>query len=279
MTGAGQGRVAALFLLPAMALMTGIFLVPLAGVAHQSVTNPAWTLEGYAELTTSTLFLRVLWTTFEISLSSSLATLILAYPIAYHLAKQPPRRRALLMTLVMVPFWTSILVKSYAFTVILGQHGAVNSILAWSGLPTVKLLFNRIGVIIGMGHYLIPFMVFPILNSLLAQPPDLAKAARVMGAGKLRIFWRVTLPLSMPGVMAGFLLTMILSLGFFVTPALLGGRKDMMMANLVDMYTRETLDWTMASAIAMILLVLSGILIAALSRTGGGKGILGGAAH
>ncbi|MHB1218504.1 MAG: ABC transporter permease [Alphaproteobacteria bacterium] len=279
MIGASQGRVAALFLLPAMALMTGIFLVPLAGVAHQSVTNPVWTLEGYAELTTSTLFLRVLWTTFEISLSSSLATLILAYPIAYHLAKQPPRRRALLMTLVMVPFWTSILVKSYAFTVILGQHGAVNSILAWSGLPTVKLLFNRIGVIIGMGHYLIPFMVFPILNSLLAQPPDLAKAARVMGAGKLRIFWRVTLPLSMPGVMAGFLLSMILSLGFFVTPALLGGRKDMMMANLVDMYTRETLDWTMASAIAMILLALSGILIAALSRTGGGKGILGGTAH
>src|SRR5690349_968317 len=94
MTGAGQGRVAALFLLPAMALMTGIFLVPLGGVAHQSVTNPAWTLEGYIQLTTSALFLRVLWTTFEISLSSSLATLILAYPIAYHLAKQPPRRRA-----------------------------------------------------------------------------------------------------------------------------------------------------------------------------------------
>lgn len=277
MTGAGQGRVAVLFLLPAMALMTGIFLVPLAGVAHQSVTNPAWTLAGYVELTTSKLFLRVLWTTFEISLSSSLATLILAYPIAYHLAKQPPRRRALLMTLVMVPFWTSILVKSYAFTVILGQHGAVNSILTWSGLPTVKLLFNRVGVIIGMGHYLIPFMVFPILNSLLAQPPDLAKAARVMGAGKARIFWRVTLPLSMPGVMAGFLLSMILSLGFFVTPALLGGRRDVMMANLVDMYTRETLDWTMASAIAMILLICSGVLILALSRTSGGKSILGGA--
>jgi ABC-type spermidine/putrescine transport system permease subunit I len=180
------------------------------------------------------------------------------------------------MILVLVPFWTSILVKSFAFTVILGNAGIINSALKAVGLPSVKLLFNRTGVIIGMSHFLIPFMVFPIMASLVSQPPELSRAAEIMGASRLRIFFKITFPLSMPGVMAGSLLVLIMSFGFFVVPALLGSRQDMMMANLVDFYTRETLNWQMGSAISVLLLLISGLLALGLAKIPGGSTIFGG---
>ena len=149
--------------------------------------------------------------------------------------------------------------------------------LQWIGLPRTRLLFNRTGVVIGTAHFLIPFVLFPILTSLLAQNPDLAKAAQIMGAGRLRIFLRITLPLSLPGVMAGCLLAMIQSFGFYITASLLGGKSDIMMANLVDLYTREILNWNLASAVAVVLLLLSAMLIAVLARVRGGEAVLGGA--
>ena len=218
-----------------------------------------------------------MWNTIEISLMATVVTLLFAYPLAYYLAKQPPRRRAYLMVFVLLPFWTSVLVKSFAFMVVLGENGFINQglrAIIGGDLP-IKLLFNRTGVMIGMTHYFIPFMVFPILTSLLAQSPDLPKAAQLMGSGAMRIFFKITLPLSMPGVMAGSLLTFILSLGFFITPSLMGGRKDMMMANLVDFYMRETLNWPVAAAIACLLLLLSLAFIGLLTRIPGGKSVLG----
>jgi putative spermidine/putrescine transport system permease protein len=263
------------FVLPAAAFTGLVFLVPLWSVLYQSVTNSGGvTLEGYREIASSGLFVRVLSNTFEISLTATMVTVLLAYPIAYHLSKQTRRRRALLMVFVLLPFWTSILVKSYAFMVILGSDGIVNNLLALTGLPAVKLLFNRAGVIIATTHFLIPFVLFPILTSLLAQDPNYARAAQVMGAGRLRIFLRITLPLSMPGVVAGAMLAMIQSFGFFITAALLGGRRDMMMANLVDLYTREILNWTLASAVAVVLLVFACILILLLARLKVGQGVL-----
>src|SRR5258708_1694618 len=120
-------------------------------------------------------------------------------------------------------------------------------------------LFYRVGVIIGMTNYMLPFMVFPIMASLLSQNESVQRVAEIMGAGPVRIFLRITLPLSLPGVLAGVLMNMTLAMGMYITPALLGGRRDMMMANLVDFYTRQTLDWNLASAIAIVLLALSGI--------------------
>jgi ABC-type spermidine/putrescine transport system permease subunit I len=268
---------AAPFVLPALLFTAAVFLAPLWSVIYRSFADPGFTLAAYREIASSRLFSRVLVNTFDVSLTSTLVTLLIAYPMAYHLAKQTKRRRAMLMVLVLLPFWTSILVKSFAFMVILGHDGVVNGILQWLGLPRVRLLFNRTGVIIGTSHFLIPFVMFPILTSLLAQNPDLAKAARIMGAGRLRIFLKITLPLSMPGVVAGCLLAMIQSFGFFITAALLGGKTDMMMANLVDLYTREILNWNLASAVAVVLLLLSALLIAILARVRGGEAVLGGA--
>jgi putative spermidine/putrescine transport system permease protein len=263
-----RGRHAILFLTPVLVLMAGVFLVPLVGTAWTSVDGADLSTRAYAELAGSTLFWRVLVNTFEISLGSMLGCLLLGYPVAYHLAHLPPRRRAITMILVLLPLWTSILVKSFAFTVMLGENGILNNLLraTLGTAATVELIFNRTGVLIGMVHYLLPFMVFPILVSLLAQNTNLHLAARVMGAGRLRIFLRITLPLSLPGVLAGAVMTTVLSLGVFVTPALLGGRRDMMMASLVDFYTRTSLDWGSASAIAMILLAITSLLFAGLSR-------------
>lgn len=121
-----------------------------------------------------------------------------------------------------------------------------------------------------MSHFLIPFMVFPILSSLLARPPELTRAARIMGASNTRIFFRIVLPLSIPGVAAGTLIVLILSLGFFIVPALLGGRKDMMLGNLIDFYTRQILNSQMASAISVLLLVFAALAAIAMSKLPGG---------
>jgi ABC-type spermidine/putrescine transport system permease subunit I len=267
-----------LFSLPAIVVMAGLFLYPLMRVFWQSVTTLEGTptLSGYQGMIKSTLFYKVLLTTLSTSFLATVATLLVAYPIAYHLSRQTAQRRALLMILVLLPFWTSILVKAFAFTVAFGTHGLVNQvIMAVTGLEGPKLLFNRTGVILGLTHNFIPFMVFPILTSLLAQDPALERAARLMGAGPFRIFLRIVLPLSLPGVMAGCVLTFTMSLGFFVTPALLGGRQDVMLANLVDFYTRESLNWTLASSISVVLLVLSVGLILVVSRLPGGRSLLG----
>ena len=261
------------FIVPITAFFAVFFILPLGLVVVASLFDPVLTGSNYAELWASTLYLRVLRTTLEISGLSTLATLVIAYPVAYHLSKQPPRRRTLLMTLVLLPFWTSILVKSFAFTVLLGQEGIINDVaqILFGPETHFKLLFNRPGVIIGMAHYLLPFMIFAILTSLLAQNADLRRAAEVMGAGRLKIFTSITLPLSMPGVIAGCLISVVLSLGMFVTPALLGGPKDMMLANLVEIHVRQTLDWGLAAALTVFLIVLTALLTGMIARVRRGQ--------
>lgn len=246
-----------LYVGPATVFFIVVLLLPLAYLVYTSFwTQTGPSLSAYQSLLGSSLFLRTLWNTFEISISAASASLLLGYPIAMHLARQTPRARAIWGVLVLVPFWTSILVKSYAFTVLLGREGLVNQLLSAIFLQRIELplLFNRFGVIVGMTNYLIPFIVFPVLASLLAIDRSLYLASEIAGAKPPRIFFQVTLPLSMPGVIAASFTTTVMSLGFFIIPALLGGRKDAMMSNLVDFYTRETLDWNMASAIGVILL-------------------------
>ncbi len=266
------------FVLPAVLFMTAVFAVPLAGVVRQSLVGPTGnvSLSAYANLLHSPLFYKVGWSTISITVFSTVTTLLMAYPVAYYLSGLTPKTRSLLMVLVLVPFWTSILVKSFAFTVILGQTGVVNTILGRIGLPPASLLFNRLGVVLGMSHFLVPFMLFPILSSLLSRPPELVRAAEIMGAGRLRIFLTIILPLSVPGILAGTLLVMILSLGFFIVPALLGGRGDMMLANLIDFYVRESLNWQMAACISVLLMIFALLAALGLSRIPGGARLLGG---
>jgi len=248
------------FIAPAAILSLLVALLPFIFIFYTSTAGGTST-DAFASILGSSLFQRAMQTTLQVAFFSSVVSLILGYIVALHLARQSPRRRAALMVLVLLPFWTSILVKSFAFTIILGREGIINSFLSWIvGMEVVlPLIFNRIGVLIGMTNYLTPLVVFPILASLLAIDPALYKAAEVMGAKPGRIFFTVTLPLSAPGVLAGLLSAAVMSLGFFIVPALLGGRQDIMLANLVDFYTREVLDWNVAAAVGVILFVLVAI--------------------
>jgi putative spermidine/putrescine transport system permease protein len=252
------GREASIYLAPAVVLALLVVLVPLAFVIQTSIWSKAtgFSLQSYSELWESAVFRRSLLTTFEISAMASGLSLLLGYPVALHLSRLSPRARAFCMILVLVPFWTSILVKSYAFTVILGKQGIINSTLSWlmGSEVQIPLMLNRVGVMVGMTNYLVPFVVFPVLASLLAIDKSVYRAVEIMGAKPPTVFWKVTLPLSMPGVLSALISTFVMGAGFFVIPALLGGRKDVMLANLVDFYTRETLDWNMAAAIGVILL-------------------------
>lgn len=246
-----------LYVGPATVLLFCVLILPLGYVVYTSVwRGTGFSLVAYQQLLGNALFLRTLWNTFEISISAAAVSVLLGYPIAMHLARQTPRARAGWSMLVLVPFWTSILVKSYAFTVLLGRDGLINQMLSVLVAKHVELplLFNRFGVIVGMTNYLIPFIVFPVLASLLAIERSIYLGAEIAGAKPMRIFFQVTLPLSVPGLLAGAFSTTVMSLGFFVIPALLGGPKDAMLSNLVDFYTRESLDWNKASAIGVILL-------------------------
>ncbi len=259
-----------LFLLPFLVFMLAIFFVPVAYVVWDSFVSRAghFTFDFYGHFFTNPLYVGTLVRTIEISVVATFLTVIFAYPVAYYLAKQPFKKRMYLSTLLLLPFYTSILVKSFAFQIILGFHGVINDTLRlilgdWAVL---SLINNRVGVYIGIMHDMLPFLVFPILVSLLSQNPSLPRAAAIMGASRTRIFWKVIFPLSLPGVYAGVLLVMVRVMGQYAVPALLGGPRDAMMANIVVMQVNDVLDWNMAAVISMVLLLVSGIFLVMLTR-------------
>lgn len=264
-----------LFIAPFLMFMAVVFFIPLGMILITSVLSEggAVTAEYFINFFTQGLYLRVLWTTIEVSLIGAAFTLFFAYPVAYFLAMQPPRKRMYLSLLVLLPFYTSILVKSFAFVVVLGYTGVANWFIQLLFGPdvAVQLLYNRIGVMIGIVHDMLPFMVFPILVNLLGQNSALHRAAEIMGASRTRIFWTVTFPLSLPAVATGLLLVIVRVMGQFVTPSLLGGREDMMLANLISFHINDVLDWSMASAVSIVLFVLSAGFLFMVSRIRGAQ--------
>ncbi len=208
------------------------------------------------------LFRSVFLRTFGISITVTLATLLLGFPVAYLLATLPTRTSNLLMILVLLPFWTSLLVRTTAWVVLLQTEGVINDLLVWTGIlgEPVQLIFNRFGTIVAMTHIQLPFTILPIYSVMKTIPPSHVRAARSLGAGPFYAFWRVYFPQTIPGIGAGCLLTFILSLGYYITPALVGGPTDQMVSYFVALYTNTELNWGMASALGIILLALTMVL-------------------
>lgn len=252
-------RTHAIFLLPSITIGAAIVLPPLLYIVYTSVNGPSFTLAAYGLVLSSRLFQKTLATTLMISALSCSVSLALGYIVALHLARLPTRQRAILLGFVLLPLWTSILVKCFAFTIILGREGIINSALSWLFGTTVQLplVLSRAGTLIGMINWQVPLVVLPILASLLEIDSAIYRAASIMGARPARIFWTVTVPMSLPGVFAGILSIFVMSLGSFMVPALLGGPQDQMLSNLVDFYNREVLDWPKASTISIILFAIS----------------------
>lgn len=248
-------RAQAIFMTPAILIAVAIVLPPLFHIIYTSVHVPVLSLAVFGSVLNSALFQQTLMRTLVIAGLSSVSSTLLGFIIALHLARQSAKRRVVLMMLVLVPLWTSILVKAFAFTIILGREGIINSVLSWIFVTNVQLplVLNSAGLFVGMANYLVPLVVLPVLASLLAIDGAIYRAAAIMGAKPARIFWTVTLPMCLPGLFAGLLSSFVLSLGAFVIPALLGGPQDQMLSNLVDFYNRQVLDWPRASAISVVL--------------------------
>ncbi|HSW05516.1 ABC transporter permease [Aquabacterium sp.] len=214
------------------------------------------------------VFGRILLRTFEISLVVTLWCLALAYPLAYWLSTLPARRANVLMILVLVPFWTSILVRVAAWIVLLQREGLVNkSLMALSVInEPMTLLFNRTGVVIAMVHILLPFMILPLYSVMKSVPGTYLRAAVSLGSPPLAAFFRVYVPQTWPGIGAGSLLVFILSIGYYVTPALLGGADDQMLSYYIAQYTNVDVNWGMACALGTVLLTATLLLYAVYRR-------------
>lgn len=208
------------------------------------------------------IFRTVLGRTLWISVLVAALTLILGYPVAYLLATLPPRTGNLLMILVLLPFWTSILVRATAWVVLLQTYGVLNDIALWLGLfdERVQLIFNRGSTVVAMTYILLPFTLLPIYSVMKTIPSTHLRAARSLGASPAYAFWRVYVPQTVPGIAAGCLLTYILALGYYITPALVGGPNDQMLSYFVAHYTNVELNWGMASALGAVLLALTLVL-------------------
>ncbi|HJV24088.1 MAG TPA: ABC transporter permease [Aromatoleum sp.] len=200
--------------------------------------------------------LRTLW----VGALVTLFTLLTGYPVAYLLATLPPKTGNLLMICVLLPFWTSLLVRTTAWIVILQREGLFNDLLLALGLidERVQLIFNRVGVVTAMTHILLPFMILPIYSVMKQVPPSLVRAARSLGAGPVTAFFKIYVPQTMPGVSAGALLVFILSLGYYITPALVGGPADQMISYFIADHIGRSLNWGLASALGGVL--LAGVL-------------------
>jgi putative spermidine/putrescine transport system permease protein len=248
-------------ILPLLTVTIVFFVYPISRVLVTSVFDGTPTLAHYARALGDPIYLRVLWITVKISLLTTLGCLALGYPMAYLMAEAPPRLRHLLVTSVALSFFMSLLVKNYAWTVLLQETGVINTLLRRAGLidRPLPLMYNLFGVLVGMIQMLLPFVILPLFSVFAGMDRALRQASRTLGASGLRTFWHITLPLSLPGVGAGALLVFIVSLGFFITPALLGSPREMMLANLIDNQVRQVVNWPFASALAMLLLAFTAV--------------------
>jgi len=251
----------ALLLLPGCLFIVVFFFAPLVNMVWRSLTDPG--PSNYATFAETGTYARVLWVTIRTALLVTVASLILGYPYAYMMIKAGGKLRLALVGLVLLPFWSSILVRTYAWTVLLQDTGVINSVLMKLGLisDSLPLMRNDLGVTIGMTQILLPMMVFPIYAVMRRIDADLLPAAEGLGARPSRAFVRVFMPLSMPGVFAGSLLVFVVSLGFYITPALLGSPSNTMFSVIVAHTIQQQVDFGLGSALGVILLVVTLVLL------------------
>ncbi|GLU29761.1 ABC transporter permease subunit [Brucella sp. NBRC 12950] len=246
--------------LPGLAFLIIFFLVPVArlmGLSFENADTGAMTAAHYTRIFDTDVYFRVLLITFRIAALTTLFSLLFGYPIAYWLSRLPERKRGLMILLVMVPFWTSYLVKSFAWVILLGRTGVINQLGLGSGVigSPLEMLHNEFGVMIGMVHAMMPLAVLTMLPVMSGIDRRLTQASGTLGADSAKSFWLIYFPLSLPGAAAAGLLTFISSLGFFIVPALLGGRHQTMLAQLIIVQVQEILNWAFAGALAAMMLV------------------------
>jgi putative spermidine/putrescine transport system permease protein len=254
---------------PAAAVLTIAFIYPVFHFLLRSLSDPVWGLQNFLTLIHQPVYARALWNTVVVSGTVTLFCVVLGYPLAYTIANAGPRVRRLLVFAVLVPFWSSLLVRTFAWMVLLQRNGLINQVLLKLGLidAPLTLIYNRVGVIIGMVHILLPFMILPLYSVLLRIDPSYTSAAASLGAPPVSSFLRVYLPLSLPGVVTGTMLVFVIGLGYFITPALLGGPGDTMIAQIIAMEVSDFGRWGLAGAVGLVLLLGTSVIFVLVQRS------------
>jgi len=250
-----QGLLLALAL-PALLVILALVLVPVGWLMWQSVYHDGFTIENYRRIFSEDIYWRSFLLTFKISLFVTLLALLLGYPVAYAGASASKGWSILILSLVILPFWTSVLVRAYAWLALLQRTGVVNQLLQYFGLvdEPLAMVHNTLGTVIATVHILLPFMVLPLYATMQKIPNDLIQAGASLGGSPSHTFWRIFLPLSLPGVLAGTTLVFVLCLGFYITPELLGGGRTIMVSMLVSRNVELYDQWGAASAVGVVLL-------------------------
>jgi putative spermidine/putrescine transport system permease protein/spermidine/putrescine transport system permease protein len=266
---------------PAILLILVILVIPVGWLFYVSFigADGTFSLENYERMLNRKSYLRIFQTTFEISFLTTGLCILIGYPLAYFIAGLPNRMANLCLITVLLPFWTSLLVRTYSWLVLLQKRGLVNDWAISLGLwdEPIKMVHNMTGTLIGMVHIMLPFLILPVYGAMKAIDRDLMKAASNLGASPRRAFWTVFFPLTLPGLFAGSLMVFILCLGFFVTPAVLGGGKVIMVSMKIVSNIELFVNWGAASALGVVLLVSTMVILWIASRflnlekmTGGG---------
>ncbi|APG94831.1 ABC transporter permease [Sinorhizobium americanum] len=245
--------------LPALGLLVLFFVVPVAILLARSVSEPVPGLGNYAELLGSSTYLRIFANTFIVSGLVTLVSLLIGFPVAWALAIMPSRLASVVFAILLLSMWTNLLARTYAWMVLLQRTGVINKMLIALGLidKPLPLVNNLTGVTIGMTYIMLPFIILPLYGVIRKIDPAILQAAALCGANRWQALVRVLLPLAMPGMAAGALMVFVMSLGYFVTPALLGGTANMMLAELIAQFVQSLVNWGMGGAAALVLLVVT----------------------
>lgn len=248
---------------PALALLSLVLLIPIFTIIYQSFTLPTTGFQNYLWFFNTNINVTVLIRTFKVALIVTLLCTVIAYPYAYAMSVLKPKYRILLILCTLVPLWASDIVRTFAWIIILQNSGVLNSILEYFGFEKVRLIRTQTGVMIGMVQILLPFMIMPLYSVMRGINLDLIKASCSLGASPLVSFFKIYLPLSLPGVFSGATIVFILATGFYITPLLLGGPTSTLLSTLVQQQISSLLNWGHGGAMSVVLLILTfGCLLA-----------------
>jgi putative spermidine/putrescine transport system permease protein len=258
-----------LLIVPILIFLLLFFVIPYVNMVYMSfLVKPAegayikqFTLGNYARALGDPFYWKILKNTFWYSLVTTVITLVLGYPLAYHITRASRRWRGLLLVLLISPLLVSVIVRSFGWMIILGRVGLINQFVRSRGGPELHLMYNAFGIIVGLVHVYLPFMALSIAGSLQNISPDLERAARSLSASPWRAFWRITWPLSLPGVFAGSLLVFVLAVSSYVIPILLGANNVLVMPMIIVQMLLDAFNWPLGSALAMVLFGLTFVLL------------------
>lgn len=264
-------RIAIIFLLaPSLIVLFGVFLLPMLYIFLQSFQNDQqqFTFQNYMVFFQDPFYLQVIWQTIRVSLWTLLCTLVLGFPVAMYMAQASGRMRGIVTMLIICPHLISVVIRNFGWVVILGEKGWINEMLLSLGIITapLRLLYNELGVVIGLTDSFIVYMVLAVATSMYGIDQSLYKAASILGANRMKAFFSITLPLSLPGIIAGSTLVFSLSMSAFVTPALMGGTAVKVMPVLAYEQIMATLNWPLGAAISFMLLGTTVLLVTLLTR-------------